>query len=138
MLHLNPENILKSSSLAVTKSRLKILKFFLNKNKPISLKSIRLVFNDFDRVTLFRILSVFEKSKLIHVINLDNGNKLYALCNHECNESPRHVHDHVHFICEKCDDVTCLYLDKFPKLSAPNYIFNNIDINVSGVCSNCN
>ena len=138
MLHLKIKNLLKNCSLAVTKNRSKVLNFFLKEGKPVDLKVLNSKFKDLDRVTLFRILSIFEKNKLIHSIVLDNGKKFFALCNHECRVTPNHNHKHIHFVCNKCDDVTCLDLDNFPKLKVPNYTFNEISINVNGVCSNCN
>ena len=138
MLHLKSKKLLKNCSLAVTKNRSKVLSFFLKEGKPIDLKTINFKFKDFDRVTLFRILSIFEKNKLIHSIILDNGKKYFALCNNECRENDNHNHKHIHFVCDKCDDVICLDVDNFPKLKVPNYTFNEISINVNGVCSNCN
>ncbi len=138
MLHLKVKSLLKSHSLTVTKNRSKVLSYFLKINKPIELKTINLEFNSFDRVTLFRVLNTFEKSKLIHNIILDNGKKFFALCNRECSKLGSHSHNHIHFICEKCDDVSCLDIKNFPKLSAPNYVFKDVNINASGLCSNCN
>ena len=138
MLHLKVKKILKSNGLAITRNRTKVLRNFLRKQKPLSLQAIRFSLEDLDRVTLFRILSVFEKNKIIHAINLENGEKLYALCNYECNNSSNHNHDHIHFQCTKCHEVSCLSVEKFPKLSAPDYIFKEININVSGLCLNCN
>ena len=138
MLHLKSKNLLKKKSLAITKSRLKVLSFFLKSDKPISLKAINFRFKNFDRVTLFRILSKFEENQLIHTIILDDGKKLFALCKNECNHSFSHNHNHVHFVCKKCDDVKCLDIENFPILNAPNFTFNEISINASGICSNCN
>ena len=138
MLHLKGKKLLKNCSLAITKNRSKVLNFFLKEDKPIDIKIINSKFKDLDRVTLFRILSIFEKNKLIHSIILDNGRKLFALCNHECRVNDNHNHKHIHFVCDKCDDVICLDVDNFPKLKVPNYTFNEISINVNGVCSNCN
>ncbi len=138
MLRLKVRNLLKLNGLTITKSRVKVLQFFLRINKPLSLKTIRLSFKDLDRVTLFRILSVFEKNKIIHAINLENGRKLYALCNYECDNSSNHVHNHIHFHCQRCHEVSCLAIEKFPKLSLSDYIFKEININVSGLCLNCN
>ena len=145
MLHLEAKNLLKKIPLTVTKNRLKILSYFLKKNKPIGLQNINKNFKDFDRVTLFRILSVFEKHKLIHSIILENGKKLFALCknecrksnHHDCQNSINHNHKHIHFVCKECNDVSCLDIDNFPKIQASNYIFSEININVSGICSNC-
>tara|TARA_B100001758_G_scaffold245376_1_gene258284 strand:+ start:104 stop:520 length:417 start_codon:yes stop_codon:yes gene_type:complete len=138
MLHLKTQKLLKDCSLAVTKNRSKVLSFFLKEDKPIDLKTIKSKFKDLDRVTLFRILSIFEKNKLIHSIVLDNGKKYFALCNQECVDLDNHNHNHVHFVCEKCNDVLCLDIEDFPKLSVPNYLFKDISVNVSGLCSNCN
>jgi len=138
MLRLELKNILKISGLTVTKNRLRVLNVFLNIQKPLSVKDIRSSLKDLDRVTLFRILAIFERSKLIHPIHLDNGQRLYAMCSHQCNTAENHIHDHIHFHCEKCDDVSCLSIDKFPTLSAPNYVFKNVNITVSGLCSDCN
>ena len=124
MLHLKTKKLLKKSSLAITKNRLKVLSFFLKSDKPISLKAINFEFKNFDRVTLFRIL--------------DNGKKLFALCKNECSNSSRHNHNHVHFVCKKCEDVSCLDIENFPVLNAPNFTFSEISINASGICSNCN
>ena len=66
-----------------------------------------------------------------------NGKKFFALCNHECRAADNHNHKHIHFVCNKCDDVTCLDIDNFPKLKVPNYTFKDVNINVSGICSNC-
>ncbi len=138
MLHLKGKKLLKNCSLAITKNRSKVLNFFLKEDKPIDIKIINSKFKDIDRVTLFRILSIFEKNKLIHSIILDNGKKYFALCNHECREAYSHNHKHIHFVCNNCNDVTCLDIDNFPKLKVPNYTFKDVSINVSGVCSNCN
>lgn len=138
MLHLRSKNLLKNCSLTITKNRLKVLNYFLKINKPIELKALNLEFKSLDRVTLFRILTAFEKRKLIHAIILDNGKKYFALCNQECIDLDNHNHNHVHFVCEKCNDVSCLDIEDFPKLSAPNYLFKDVSVNISGVCSNCN
>ncbi|MAQ47335.1 MAG: hypothetical protein CMD27_00455 [Flavobacteriales bacterium] len=136
MLRLEIENIIKSHGLSVTKSRKKVLKYFLKLNKPLDLKTIRSLVNPIDRVTLFRILSCFEKKGIIHSIRLENGQHLYAICKETCRDG-QHSHQHIHFTCESCDDVSCLSIDNFPNLSLTNYKFNNININVSGVCQAC-
>ena len=136
MLRLEIENIIKSHGLSVTKSRKKVLKYFLKLDKPLDLKTIRHLVSPIDRVTLFRILSCFEKKGIIHSIRLENGQHLYAICKERC-VNGKHDHQHIHFTCESCDDVSCLSIDNFPNLSLKNYKFNNININVSGVCQSC-
>ena len=136
MLQLQIEKILKNRSLTLTSIRKKVLKTFLQHAKPLSLKQIKLLIKNIDRVTLFRILSVFEKNKIIHTINLDKGEKLYALCSQECKQE-EHDHSHIHFKCDDCQDVSCLPVDKFPTLSVPSYVVNALSINATGICPNC-
>ena len=52
--------------------------------KPINLKTIRDYVEGIDRVTLFRILSLFESKKIIHKIVLENGLIYFAICNEKC------------------------------------------------------
>ena len=138
MLRLQVKNIIKKSKLTITKNRKKILSVFLNAERPLSLKEIRLLIIDIDRTTLFRILSVFEEKKVIHIINMEGNNKLYALCHQECNVNRlEHRHKHIHFKCDDCNNVTCLSINKFPQLNVPNYMINNLNINASGICVNC-
>ena len=136
MLRLQIEKILKSSGLSVTKNRKKLLKAFLHAAKPLALDQIRLLIGYIDRVTLFRILSAFEERKIIHTIMLEDGSKLFALCDKSC-DSVSHNHDHIHFKCDSCDDVSCLSVDKFPDFKIPNYMIRDISINVNGLCANC-
>jgi len=136
VLHLQIKNIIKRTGLTLTKSRKKVLNIFLNSEKPLSLKQLRLLVSDMDRVTLFRILSFFEDNKIIHTIRLDKGQDLFALCVEEC-EKEQHQHNHIHFQCQNCEDVSCLPIKDFPVLSAPNYVINNLSINAVGICKNC-
>jgi|TARA_B100000530_G_scaffold74736_1_gene44305 Fur family ferric uptake transcriptional regulator len=137
VLRLQIKNIIKKSQLSLTKNRKKVLRVFLTKNKPLSTHDIQSLVGNIDRVTLFRILSAFEDKKIIHIIRLDNGQKLFALCTQDCDES-KHIHNHVHFQCTKCDDVSCISVDNFPQFQLPQYVINNVNININGLCINCN
>ena len=87
---------------------------------------------------MFRFLAVFEKNKILHIINLEDGQRLYALCNQDCvNSQPTHTHPHVHFKCDDCNDVSCLSIGQLPDVNIPHYIINSININASGLCVNC-
>ena len=136
MLRFKVENIIKNHQLSVTKIRKKVLRVFLKSLKPLTLQDIRLLVGPIDRITLFRILSVFEDKGILHRIRLETGKVLYALCQEKC-QGGKHNHKHIHFKCESCDNVSCLTIDNFPTFSIPNYQFNNININVSGFCQSC-
>ena len=136
MLRLQIKNIIKKSKLSLTKSRKKVLRVFVNANKPLSTHDVQSLVGNMDRVTLFRILSAFEDKKIIHIIRLENDQKLFALCDQECGKD-NHNHNHIHFKCDDCHDVSCLSVKEFPVLNVPNYIINNLSINASGLCLKC-
>ena len=136
MLRLQIKNIIKKHNLSLTKHRKKVLKAFLKSAKPLSLSQIQILVGYIDRVTLFRILSVFEEKKVIHVIRLENGRKLFALCDSTCHKD-KHVHDHFHFQCKTCDDVSCVPIKNQLTLNIPEYIIHNVDISITGICTNC-
>ena len=135
MLRLQVKNIIKESGLTVTSIRVQVLTAFMQIMRPMTLKAIKKLTNDIDRVTLFRVLSIFEKKKIIHSFIIDD-NKRYALCSSECNDQ-HNCHKHIHFKCDECHEVSCLPVDSFPKIVAKNHIINNLSVNASGKCVNC-
>ena len=138
MLRLQCKNVLKDNNLAITKNRLNVLHLFFSSKTALSLKSINLSLKKIDRVTIFRVLNVFERNKIIHKIQLQKGKIFYALCEKECSDNNNHNHNHIHFLCEDCDNLFCLPISNFPKFNFPDHKLNNIDINISGLCSSCN
>lgn len=138
MLRLQCKNILKDNNLAITKNRLNVLHLFLSSKTALSLKSINISLKKIDRVTIFRVLNVFERNKIIHKIQLQKGKIFYALCEKECSDNNNHNHNHIHFLCEDCDNLFCLPISNFPKFNFPDHKLKNIDINISGLCSSCN
>lgn len=87
-----------------------------------------------DRVTIYRVLDRLVDEGAVHkVVNID-GVVRYAACQH-C--TTKHIHNHLHFNCEKCKTVSCLEgvepVYKLPK----NYLVNDANFMLSGTCPNC-
>ena len=137
MLHFDEKNILETKGVQLTSKRLSILSSFLYYKKPINLKTIREHIGGMDRVTLFRILSLFESKNIIHKITLDSGLIYYAICKEKCSSDSECAHTHVHFLCNVCEDVSCLEVEDFPVLQHSGFSINNLSINASGTCNNC-
>jgi Fur family transcriptional regulator, ferric uptake regulator len=90
----------------------------------------------YDRVTLYRILSTFEKDGLVHRSIDFKGVSRYAMCKHEHGE--HHDHDmHVHFSCIKCKKVTCLPNDSFQLNLPKKHIILQTNFMVEGLCGKC-
>ena len=138
MLHSNVKDILKAKGIQGTTNRKSVLSAFLHYQKPINLKTIREYVESIDRVTLFRILSLFESKKIVHKIALDTGHIFYAICDEKCNSNSECAHAHIHFLCNVCEDVLCLDVADFPTLNHPGFSINNLSVNASGTCISCN
>lgn len=88
-----------------------------------------------NRVTIYRVLERLEEEGLIHkFVNVD-GVVNYAKCN-SCKEG-HHFHNHVHFNCKKCNEVTCIE-NIVPKITMPaQFVVEEYNFVVSGICPNC-
>ena len=91
---------------------------------------------DYNRVTIYRSLDrLVEEGEIHKVIDLDGVSK-YAQCDN-CGESHHHRHDHIHFSCTQCGEVTCLS-HVIPTFTLPKtYQVKEVNFTVSGLCPNC-
>ena len=88
-----------------------------------------------DRATIYRILKSFCEDGKMHKILGDDGISYYALCK-TC-ESDHHHHDHYHFRCEKCQELTCLKEEI--KLTLPEGCeMTKCNLVITGTCPKCN
>ncbi len=89
-----------------------------------------------NRVTIYRVLDRLVEEDLIHkVVNLEGGVK-YAKCHHAHTDSA-HLHNHIHFNCEKCHQVTCLEEIEPRFQLSDQYQVNEVNFVVSGLCPAC-
>ncbi len=131
-------DILKKNQLSVTAGRKKILELFLS--SPGALAHADIEKNTdaaFDRVTVYRTLQTFVDKGIIHNIPTSDNSILYALCKDNCEEG--HHHDnHVHFICEVCNNTICLDDVTVPEVKLPTgFQPKHSEMVVSGVCDDC-
>lgn len=94
-----------------------------------------------NRVTIYRILDRLVEEGGIHkIVNIDGVIK-YASCN-QCDTHDHHHHDHthhnhIHFSCVNCQSVTCLdNIEPNYKLP-PNYLVQEANFMLSGLCPDC-
>ncbi len=138
MLHLETEILLKSKGLRVTDFRKEVLQLFIDATNAIDHGFIEQHLGNFDRITLYRTLKTYVESGLIHEIVMPGDIKKLALCKEECkNHDHEHGHQHLHFRCDQCEEVFCLDLPDFPKINYPKFKIKQLEIQGSGVCSNC-
>lgn len=108
-----------------------------SKNTATSQPDLESVMNDIDRVTLYRILNVFEEKGIIHKVFDLNGTANYAVCISDCQEN--HHHDeHLHFNCTECKNVYCLNELNLPRLTLPaGFEAQAFTLYASGLCPKC-
>src|SRR6478672_6117916 len=98
------KDLLKKNGLSITASRKKILDLFYESTGALAHADIEKNTDAaFDRVTVYRTLQTFVEKGIIHQIPTTDNGVLYALCKHNC-EQGHHHDNHVHFICNKCDN----------------------------------
>lgn len=130
--------ILKRNGLSVTDSRKKILELFLDAQGALAHADIE---NNaavsFDRVTVYRTLQTFVEKGIIHQIPTTDNSILYALCKHNCQQGEHHD-NHVHFICNNCDNTFCLDDVMVPTVKLPaGFTPSQAAMVVTGVCGDC-
>ena len=132
------EESLSNYGLRNTAFRKKLLKLFQDSEETLTVEYIKdKIGRKNDKVTIYRALSKFEKSGLIHQVPDKNNLSRYALCNSECNPS-NHIHQHAHFICNHCDNTLCIEEIDFPKIKKmKGFKFKKIELIIQGSCPKC-
>jgi len=130
--------ILKENNLSVTGGRQKILQLFLASDGALAHADIEKgAGENFDRVTIYRTLQVFQEKGIIHTIPTTDNSIKYALCKNDCTEGHHHDH-HIHFVCEICHNTYCLDGVVTPQINLPaNYSLTSVEVVAKGVCEIC-
>jgi Fur family ferric uptake transcriptional regulator len=131
------ELILSGRNVKPTSVRILVLRFLLQHEKAVSLKSLEEHYSYSDKSTLFRTLKTFEKQGIVHSIADGSGMKKYALCLESCECTLED--QHFHFFCNKCEETYCLNSQSVPSINLPvNFKLTEANLVLKGVCANCN
>jgi len=131
-------NILQRAGISKTPQRLAVLNILLNSTTPLNVSCVRELLaskNRIDRVTVYRILSLFKQRGIIREITSVGGVNFIEMATQE---NPVHPH----FSCRSCGMLSCLEPLTFSQahqlISAKeDYSVDHIEINISGICSGC-
>jgi Fe2+ or Zn2+ uptake regulation protein len=129
---------LQMAGISRTSQRLAVVDILLKSTKPLSANTIRQLLKAkarIDKVTVYRILSLFKKSGIVREIASAGGANYFEMLS---KENPAHPH----FNCRNCGEFTCMDAKlsvNMPDLisSKDQYNIEHIEINVSGLCSGC-
>ena len=130
------KKILKTRNLRATELRVALLEIISNLGRAVSHQEIQNSLIKFDRITLYRTLNTFIERGILHKIILEDNKNFYALCNLECT-TDKHQHQHIHFLCNQCKEVSCLESKEPIELGISNHLVDEIEITASGLCQDC-
>ncbi len=132
----NTTHHLEQSGLRSTKARIGILSILGEEQKPIDVMSLRKKLKakkiDADEATVYRILDMFTKKRIVHRIELGEGKFRYEL--------PREHHHHL--ICEHCgriEDIEECKLTSIEKKIAKDkkFTIHHHALEFFGLCAKC-
>ena len=129
---------LQKAGISKTSQRLAVLDILLKATTPLSVNTIRQALEtkaNIDKVTVYRILSLFRQRGIIREIASAGGANYFEMTTLE---NPLHPH----FNCRNCGAFTCLAPLPFTQapeliLSKDDYSIDHIEINISGLCACC-
>jgi Fur family ferric uptake transcriptional regulator len=129
---------LQKAGISKTLQRLAVLDILLKATSPLSVNTIRQLLEtkaNIDKVTVYRILSLFRQRGIIREISSAGGANYFEMATLE---NPLHPH----FSCRNCGAFTCLAPMSFIQaqeliLSEDDYSIDFIEINISGTCAGC-
>lgn len=88
-----------------------------------------------NRVTIYRILDRLEREGIAHRVVGINGKSYYSRCETRCG-GQGHVHNHAHFQCRGCQEVSCLEIE--PALPRHgDYLIEDQQVLLIGLCKGC-
>lgn len=119
-----------------TTAKVEILELLEQADIALSHKDIQAELNGVcNRVTIYRVLERLLEEGFVHRIVNTDGVVKYARC-HSCQDK-NHQHNHLHFSCTQCQEVTCLQQVQPSYQLPPNYLAQEVHFTVSGICPNC-
>ena len=129
---------LQKAGISKTSQRLAVLDILKTATKPLSANAIRQSLEskvNVDKVTVYRILSLFRQHGIIREIASAGGVGYFEM-------ATQNKHVHPHFNCRNCGTLSCMEPQHFIKipdltLSKGYYSIEHIEINVSGICALC-
>lgn len=129
---------LQNAGLAKTPQRIAVLTLLLKATTPLSVRDINQTLAArarIDRVTIYRILSLFKQHGITREIASSGGTNYFEMASLE---NPVHPH----FNCRNCGELSCMEPLTFSQSrqlisGKDDYSVDHIEINISGLCAGC-
>lgn len=128
------KKILIDKNIRVTKNKIKLLKYLIDKNGPVTAVEIKNNFSkesNLNKSTIYRIMEELYLKGVVFKFLSANGEYMYCFRKHDGST-------HVHLICDECGEYYCKDIN--PKKLLDNFEdFHAVSISaiLHGICSNC-
>jgi len=122
---------LKKSGYKITNGRKAVIEYLFKYRKPVSLKEIKNEIKDIDFSSIYRIINLLLKLKIVRKVNFGEKYLRYELED----ENFRHHH---HVVCIKCGCIKKIdfcFVEKMEKET--NYKILDHNMEFFGLCPNC-
>ena len=128
--------LLEEHGVKPTANRIVVLRALATSMLPQSLAELERRIATIDKSNIFRALTLFRESHLVHVIEGSSDGVRYELCH-----SHSHEHDddqHPHFYCEQCQQTYCLDGVELPEVVLPpGFDAHSANYMIKGLCPHC-
>lgn len=131
------EDLIEKKGIKPTANRILVMRELLKASRPISLADLKDLFeHTLDKASIFRVLELFSKKDIVHVIDDGSRSLKYELCNGNSHHS---ISDqHVHFFCEHCKEIFCFPDIHVPMIELPEgFLSHSINFVIKGTCPKC-
>lgn len=130
--------LLTDHGIKPTSNRILVVKALAAEDNPSSLTELEKRLVSVDKSGIFRALTLFRDHHLVHSIEDGEGSIKYELCMKHGDEEDDDDDMHVHFYCEKCHKMYCLYDIPIPSVSLPRgFVRTSENYLIKGICPNC-
>lgn len=130
------EIILSEKGIKPTANRILVMKELTSVQHPVNLAELEISLAPMDKTSIFRVLDLFAKHNLIHVIEDGSRSLKYEICLGRGNHS---IDDHhAHFYCEKCRSIICLDKISTYNVHIPDELnVKSVNLMFKGICQKC-
>lgn len=128
--------LLQEHGIKPTSNRILVVKSLAAEEHPSSLAELEEKLLSVDKSGIFRALTLFREHHLVHTIEDGEGGIKYELCLSRNDDEDDDMH--VHFYCERCHKIYCLYDTPIPVVPLPHgFTRESANYVVKGICEEC-
>lgn len=129
--------LLQHHGIKPTSNRIIVVKALASEEHPSSLTELEEKIVSVDKSGIFRALTLFRDHHLVHSIEDGDGGIKYELCQSDSDDEDDDMH--VHFYCESCHKLFCLYDTPIPHVPLPHgFSRDSANYVIKGICGDCN